>query len=192
MSKVDDTTLLQWIASGKQEENDRAFSYLYRDYYDLIEKVVIANSGKPADAEDIFQDALIVLFHQVKKGNFTLTSSLKTYLYSICRNLWLKKLRHLNRVVTLSDTLQQYVNIEESHFKTLEVNEEKVMIARFLEQLGQGCREILVYFYFDRLKMAEIAQRMNLSGEQVAKNKKSGCLKKLKDLISRSSYFKEK
>jgi len=190
MPNIDDTTLLRLIASSKEQENDQAFRHLYQTCFGVIQKSILSNSGKDTDAEDIFQDALIVLYHQIKKGNLTLTSSLQTYLYSICRNLWLKKLRRSSREVELSDGLQQYVAIEESHLKTLEVDEEKVVIAKFLNQLDKGCKEVLTYFYFEKIRMAEIAKRMGLSSEQVAKNKKAGCMKKLKALFMQSEYFR--
>lgn len=190
MPILDDNILLQLIRSTKEADNDRAFEYCYREFYALIEKNVLANSGDARDAEDIFQDGLIVLYHQIKKDQLNLTCSLRTYLYSICRNLWLKKLRKSSRVVELSDALQQYVTIEESHLKTLEKTEEKEVIAGFLDQLNEGCRKILLYFYFDKIRMAEIAERMGLSGEQVAKNKKAGCMKKLKTLMQQAKYFK--
>ncbi len=186
----EDTTLIKLIQSGKAMDNDRAFKQLYQTHKDPIFNMVVNNSGDPEDAEDIFQDGLIVLYHQIKKGSHELNCSLKTYLYSICRNLWLKKLRTSSRVVKLSDTLKHYIPIEESSLRTLEENEQKKVISEFLDQLGEGCKTILTKFYFEKIKMTEIAQRMGLANEQVAKNKKSGCMKKLKVLMKNSSFFK--
>lgn len=190
MPILDDITLITLIQSDKRSDNDRAFKYFYQDFYSIIEKNILANSGDEQDAEDIFQDGLIVLYHQIKKNQLHLTCSLSTYFYSICRNLWLKRLRKSSRVVELSDTLQQYVAVEESHLKTLEKTEEKKMVASFLDQLNESCRQILFYFYFEKIRMTEIAERMGLSGEQVAKNKKASCMKKLKALIKQAKYFK--
>ena len=190
MLKYDDITLINLIKSARQRENDKAFKHLYEEYFSVIQKVVYANSGDGQDAEDIFQDGLIVLYHQIKKDKLDLTCSLKTYLYSICRNLWLKKLRRSSKIVELSDTLQQYVSIEESHIKVLEENEQKKIIADYLDQLNEGCRKILLYFYFEKIKMSEIAELTGLGSEQAAKNKKSGCMKKLSALMKNSHYFK--
>jgi len=60
-----------------------------------------------------------------------------------------------------------------------------------LESLGGNCKRILVLYYFDRLKMKEIAEVMNFANDQVAKNKKSSCLKKLKAKISESPRLKD-
>ena len=163
---------------------------MYKEYRGVIQNVVLKNNGDQQDAEDIFQDGIIVLYNQAKKPNFELNCAVKTYLYSICRNLWLKKLRKFNRVVELTDSIKQHVTIEESQLKTLEVTEEKEILAGYLDQLSEGCHKILKYFYFEKKKMAEIADLMDLANEQGAKNKKSMCMKKLRSLMKASKYFK--
>ncbi len=190
MSEYDDNALIELIKSNKPSENDKAFKQLYRVYFSVIQKIILNNSGDDQDAEDIFQDGLIVLYHQIKKGNLDLNCSLKTYLYSVCRNLWLKKLRKKSRIVELSDTLKSYIPIEDSHLKTLEESEQKKIVRLHLDQLSSGCKDILLYFYFEKIKMSEIAHLMNLANQQVAKNKKAGCMKKLKALMKDSSFFK--
>ena len=191
MSEIDDKELMSLLKSTRESDNDRAFRYMYASYREMIQQVIIKNKGDQQDGEDVFQDALIVLFNQAKKSDFELRCTIKTYLYSICRNLWLKKLRKSGRMVELTDTVQQYVVVEESQLKTLEVTEEKEIIASFLGKLSAGCQQILKYFYFERKKMSEIADLMGLATEQGAKNKKSTCMKKLKSIMKESSHFKE-
>lgn len=191
MQSDNDKELIKLVKSANQKDNNLAFKQFYARYFDLIQNIILKNNGSEKDAEDVFQDALIVFYHQVKKGKLDLTCSLKTYLYSICRNIWLKKLRSQKRVVQLSDTLKEYIPIEESILKTLEENEQKQQIRSLLDQLSPGCRDILLHFYFEKLKMSEIAKIMNLANEQVAKNKKAGCMKKLKALMGTSFFLKQ-
>ena len=70
-------------------------------------------------------------------------------------------------------------------FKTDEVaifnmmkEEEQSEVRRLMEQLGEGCRKVLVSYYYKRMRMREIAENMGYSSEQVAKNRKSDCMKK--------------
>ena len=163
---------------------------MYNAYLGMIQNVVSNNNGDSQDGEDIFQDGMIVLFNQARKEDFELRCTVKTYLYSICRNLWLKKLRKSKKVVELTDTIKQFVTVDESQLKTLEVTEEKEIISSYIGQLSEGCQEILKYFYFDKKKMSEIADLMGLANEQGAKNKKSGCMKKLKSMMKDSNHFK--
>src|SRR4028118_1813950 len=76
-----------------QKKEEPAFMLLYKFYYPSIKHYIQKNQGNNADAEDIFQESIIVLFEKIDSPDFILTSSLKTYLFAIARNLWLKRLR---------------------------------------------------------------------------------------------------
>lgn len=182
--------IINWILSPDQVKNDQAFTYIYQNYFGMIENFILANNGKVGDAEDIFQDALIAFFNQVKNKNLKLTCGVQTYLYSICRNLWLKRLRKTNKITELTDAIKQYVTIDENHFDILIKDEESNLVAQMLNQIGKDCKQILLFFYFEKNKMSEIADKMNLANQQVAKNKKSNCMKKLKSLVKDSDFFK--
>jgi RNA polymerase sigma factor (sigma-70 family) len=93
MQKPTDTETLR----GLQNREEAAYQVLYRCYYPVVEKFVLRNSGTRADARDLFQDALVVLWQQTSREGFTLTSSLQTYLFAISRNLWLKRLEKAQR-----------------------------------------------------------------------------------------------
>ena len=71
-------------------------------------------------------------------------------------------------------------------------NEESNLVAQMLDQIGKDCKQILLFFYFEKNKMSEIANKMNLANEQVAKNKKSNCMKKLKSFTSKETCLKQK
>lgn len=189
--RPNDDNLLEWIRLGSQSENDKAFKIIYQNYFKVIEKFVMTNNGVAKDAEDIFQDALIVLFHQVKSNDLILNCSLQTYLYSICRNLWLKKLRKSGKITELTDVIKQHITINENQLETLIVTEQNQLVSDLLDQIGGDCKKVLLYFYFEKKKMTEIAEKMNLANEQVAKNKKFNCLKKLKSLVKASTFYQD-
>ncbi|MFK8005213.1 MAG: RNA polymerase sigma factor [Saprospiraceae bacterium] len=190
MQQLNEEEIIKWIFSPNQIKNDQAFTFIYQNYFGMIEKFTLSNNGKVDDAEDIFQDALIIFFNQVKNKNLKLTCSLPTYLYSICRNLWLKKLRKNKRTTELTDVIKQYVTIGENHFDILIKEEESSIVAQMLDQIGKDCKKVLLFFYFEKNRMSEIAEKMNLANEQVAKNKKLNCMKKLKTLVKGSDFFK--
>ena len=89
MPTLTENTLLDQL---KNEQNT-SFELLYRLYYPTVAAYVTRNSGNTADADDIFQETIMILLQQVRKADFVLTSSLKTYLVAIARNLWLNRLR---------------------------------------------------------------------------------------------------
>ena len=93
MQTISDNTLLDQL----KNEDNASFEILYKFYYPSIEAHITQNFGNTEDAEDVFQEAIIVLLQKVRQENFVLTSSLKTYLFAIARNLWLKRLRDNKR-----------------------------------------------------------------------------------------------
>ncbi len=77
--------LLQGLAANEKN----AIETIYRENYSIIQSFIIKNNGYPEDARDIFQEAMIVLYEKAKSDSFELSCQIKTYLYSVCRRLWL-------------------------------------------------------------------------------------------------------
>jgi len=107
--------------------NDRkAIETIYKRHYNMVQALVLNNSGYPDDARDIFQEAMIVLYEKVRSGSFELNCQLKTFLYSVCRRLWLKRLGQLKRSFSEVENLQDTVPIEDE----LERHEQRTGIFR--------------------------------------------------------------
>ena len=138
----------------------------------------------------MFQDAVTIFYEQVVSENLQLTCAVKTYLYSICRNQWSNQLRK-RKEEDLHDDGQEYIDINESQLELLIETEAGKLIAQLINQMSEECQKVLQYFYFDQMKMKKIAEAMNYSGEQIAKNKKSKCLKTLRNLVQNSSFYKK-
>jgi len=189
MQNHSDTEIISLLQAADTRKNDEGLRILYTLFFPSISYFIKENSGKPEDAEDIFQEGILVLFNQIKKGELVLTCQLKTYFYSICRNLWLKVIKKRRiKTVDIQDK-EAFVDIESSTLETIEVNEEKQAMLELLKQLGEDCQSVLTYFYYERIKMKEIAIRMNFANDQVARNKKVKCLKQLTKIMNTSPFF---
>ena len=80
------------VVFGILNDSKHTLNQLYKSYFPMILQFILSNNGDEDDAKDIFQESIIVLYNKVKSGNFELTSKLKTFIYSVCRRLWLKRL----------------------------------------------------------------------------------------------------
>ena len=170
-----DSEVLARIIKG----DESALDYLYKKYYRMMTKLVITNSGTEEEAKDIFQDALIVFWRKVTSGNLVLTSKISTYIYSICLNLWRKELDRKSRQSNEHKDDVEYIDID---------REERIRIVRkCINELGEICRRILMYYYFDGLSMSDIAEKIGYSTTDTAKTKKYKCKKKL-DALVKSKY----
>ncbi|MFA0962448.1 RNA polymerase sigma factor [Roseivirga sp. BDSF3-8] len=182
--------IMSGLASGDEKSENRFMTYLYNEYYGLIESFVMKNSGTKDDACDVFQDSLIVLYHKANDGGFELSCSVKTYLYSVSRNLWMDKLRqNSNRARLLDD--HEFEKVQESDMNVLLENERSEIVASLLKELGDKCRSVLTLFYYHKKSMKEIAGTLEMASEAVARNKKHACLKKFRDMIGENESLKQ-
>jgi len=160
--------------------------YLYDKNFNSVMKYITSNSGNKQDAEDIFQEALTIFVLKVQDGSYRKESSIGTLLYAIAKNLWFKQLaaRRTEEKTTLRDT--QFAEIEELSKqleKRIGAQQAEQHINNIIGQLGK-CREILTYFFIDRLSLEEINQRMpEYKNPDVIKVTKHNCFKKMLEKI---------
>ncbi|MCC5929407.1 MAG: sigma-70 family RNA polymerase sigma factor [Cyclobacteriaceae bacterium] len=172
-----DSEIIAKISQG----DEKALEYLYRKYFSMMKRSILKNNGTEDEAKDIFQDALIVFWQKVTSGNLVLSSKISTYLYSICQNLWRKELDRKKRLSNEEKDEEVYIkNDEEERLK---------IVTDCINQLGDTCKKLLTYHYFDGLPMSEIADKLGFSNTDTAKTKKYKCKQRLYELI-RSKYSK--
>ena len=173
MRSLDDQSVVTYLQSGDTKSQEEAFRFIYRQFYGLVESLVVTNSGEKEETPDLFQDVVIVLFNQIKKPDFNLRHSLKSFIYAIAKNLWLMKLRRdKQQPMQLDETIPEVI-LDDNHFETLANNEKKHLVKSLILKLGEECQRIIHLFYYQKMRMAQIQEALSLTSEQVAKNKKS-------------------
>lgn len=155
--------------------DEKALEFLYKKYYRMMTKMVITNSGTEEEARDIYQDALIVFWQKATSGNLVMTSKISTYIYSICQNLWRKELDRKKRLTNESSDASVSMDTESA--------EREKIIARCIDQLGETCKKVLMYYYFEEMSMQDIADKLGFANTDTAKTKKYKCKKKLDELV---------
>ena len=81
------------ILKDLKSDNNSAFGDLYKRYFKMVQRYVVNNSGNTEDAEDVFQDTMVVLIEKLRRQDFVLSATLKTYIFAISKYIWLKRLR---------------------------------------------------------------------------------------------------
>lgn len=183
MEQLSDDQIFKDLRSENKNTKDSALTYLYTRHYPVIAAYIEKNSGTVEDAADIFQDAIIVFYEKVRFEQLDLNCSIRTYIFSVSKHLWLNKLRSQKKMTSLDNEVQA-IKVPAESLSILESSEQEKLIAQLLAKMGEDCRKVLNYYYFERLKMKEIATNMGFANEQVAKNKKSKCMNKLKALVA--------
>ncbi len=190
MMNPSDEEILHRLQFGESNEVDQALSHLHRKVYQMVVRFVKRYRGESADAEDVFQDGLVALYKLARQGKLPSDVNVDAYLFSICKNLWFKQLNKRKETVDLEKVAFD-LPVEEVQLFSLLSEERQSLIEQLFLHLGEGCKKILTYYYYDRLRMKRIAELMEYANEQVAKNKKSNCMKRLKELLTAHPILKE-
>lgn len=178
MSKASYTDL-EYI-EGLRQNNDVVLRALYKKFYNIVLKYVVNNSGNSEAAEDIYQEAIIVLYENVQKPAFQLNCQLQTFIYSIAKRLWLKQLRNSSHLAKLQGDDEEFVDVDDEISDHLKKEADIEKMNRGLESLGEPCRTLLKDFYVYRLSMDEISEKFGYTNADNAKTQKYKCLQRLK------------
>jgi RNA polymerase sigma factor (sigma-70 family) len=168
---MDEKEIFDRICNG----DEKALEFVYKKYYRMMTKLVITNSGTEDEARDIYQDALVVFWQKARSGKLVMTSKISTYVYSICLNLWRKELDRKKRLSNEEKDVPQMMDMDTA--------EREKIIAKCIDQLGETCKRVLMFYYFDELSMQEIADKMGFANTDTAKTKKYKCKQKLDELV---------
>jgi RNA polymerase sigma factor (sigma-70 family) len=170
-SSMSEKEIFERICKG----DEKTLEYLYKKYYRMMTKLVITNSGTEEEARDVYQDALIVFWQKATSGNLVMTSKISTYIYSICQNLWRKELDRKKRLSNEEKDVAVSIDTE--------TEERNKIIAKCIDQLGDTCKKVLMYYYFEEMSMQDIAEKLGFANTDTAKTKKYKCKKKLDELV---------
>lgn len=143
----------------------------------MMTNLVLRGGGTETEAEDVYQEALIAFWQKASSGNLVLTSKISTYIYSICQNQWRKELDRKSRLSNVEKDGEEYQQHEES--QNLKI------VMDCIEELGDPCKSILTYYYFDGLSMTDIAGKLGFANTDTAKTKKYKCKKRLDSKIKK-------
>ncbi|ADB39266.1 RNA polymerase sigma factor [Spirosoma linguale] len=167
---LSDAQLLSQLRAG----SNQGFTMLYRHIYPSVEHFVIQNSGSQEEAKDLFQETLVVLLTTIQSPDFQLTSSLKTYVFGISRNLWLKKLNKAARWTGLEnaeDISIQPVSVELKNPPTV-----FEQVTAILAKLTLRCQTLLLTIFFQKRSITDIVQDEGYASVHSAQNQKYKCL----------------
>ena len=173
----------QLLLKGLAGNEATAIETIYRENYGIIQSFILKNNGYYEDARDIFQEAMIVLYEKAASESFVLSCQIKTYLYSVCRRLWLKKLQQSQRYNPVIDINQEITPVEDE----LEAHEKKdadfILMEKAVNKIGEPCKSLLEAYYFQKRTMPEIANIFGYTNADNAKTQKYKCLVRLKKIF---------
>lgn len=170
------------VSALRNENNSVVLKELYKTHYPMVVNLVCSNSGTEQEAKDVYQECLIAFYDRVRQPGFTLTCKIKTYLYAVCRRLWLKRLSEKKRFPDIAPG-EVFPQIEEEMAEIEEAEKKFLFIGKSLDNLGEPCRSIIEDFYVRDLSMDDIRDKHGYTSAENAKNQKYKCLQRLKKIF---------
>ena len=156
-----------------------ALKSLYDKLRPSVIKYIKQNHGSPTEAQDVLQDAIVAVYTSIVKKKFRGESTVSTFTYSVVRNLWINKLKRKkieSKYIESSEEPNKTQSIIPSYFH----HEKREAIEGVFSMLGSDCKDLLVKIYYNNYSMKDIVATFSYENEQVARNKKYKCMKRLK------------
>jgi RNA polymerase sigma factor (sigma-70 family) len=173
----------EWLVKGLMESRESCIKFIYREYFPMIMSIVGSQHGNMEDAEDIFHDGLIIIFNRLKNKRFTLNCSLKTYLFSVCKNLWRRRLERKYRLLYATDSyLHEDAGAYHKEAEEEEYIEKFRLYKKHLTEMPEFCR-ILLTLYISKTPLHDIARIMNYKDSEYVKARKYYCKNLLRKKI---------
>jgi RNA polymerase sigma factor (sigma-70 family) len=183
MPIVKQETKDEQLLAGLAQNDKQAIETLYKENFGMVQSFILNNNGSSDDARDVFQEAMIVLYEKATSRGFELTAQIKTYIYSVCRRLWLKRLQQMQRFGAPVENLAETVQVEEELEAHDKRNEAFVTMEKALLHIGEPCKSLLEAYYLQKKNMQEISIQFGYTNADNAKNQKYKCLTRLKKLF---------
>jgi RNA polymerase sigma factor (sigma-70 family) len=164
------------IVTGLRKRDNRVLQYIYKNSFTPVRQLIISNAGSENDAEDIFQEALIIIFKKIKEEQeFELTAAFTTYIYSISRLLWLKHLRNIKKIEIdpLNRDHEERIEFEEPS-PVQDMDLRHAIYQRTLMKIPEDCQKILRLTGQD-ISSKEIAKQLGFRSENYVRKRRHFC-----------------
>jgi DNA-directed RNA polymerase specialized sigma24 family protein len=167
------------LIEGNKKQNEKVIAEIYNRFFPSIRQFIYKNNGSIDDARDIFNDAIVVILLKVREDVLELNCSLKTYIYAICRNLWLKKIKaekiDLIPYDEIEDTMYSADVVEEELYN---VSRAHLLFQKHLVRMNTTCQDLIGAF-LEGKSFKEITEEMDFENEGYARKRKYRCVKLL-------------
>jgi len=189
--KIEEQEIPSLIRQGK----DRVvIPLLYKILFPKVKAYILRNRGSKEDADDVFQDAVLLFYTQVVENKFNDKYTVYGYVYRLSINRWLNKIRKDKKLVFVEGLQDEEDRVDErADMRALNVllNHENVL-RKLFSGIGEKCIEILTYTIYYNLMLEDIVLRMGFTSEGAVKMQLKRCKGKLYKEIEKDPSLIEK
>jgi RNA polymerase sigma factor (sigma-70 family) len=166
--------------------NDAAvIDEIYKNCAKQVKSYICFNNGSADDASDIFQEALIDIYHQAKNKDLQLTCPFNAFIFLVCKRKWFNELKKRQLIPVTNSGDDVLPTIGEDTFALAEElenqNEQNSRFYAAFEKLGERCKEVIQWSMKGEAQEI-IAEQMGVTYGYLRK-KKSECMAALIKMV---------
>lgn len=180
-AKITDEVIISALLGGV-DQRELVFKYFYQNsgYRSWVLDYVCSNQGDLPSAEDVFQEAVIILDRSIRENKYEGISSIKTYFFGIAKQYWFNQRRRMNKTIHLEipDGPDQSLSIEDNLLQ----EDIRNLIDDILLKIGEQCKKVLSLYKLS-LSNKEISAELGLSSPELAKKYTYRCREKFKAYV---------
>lgn len=175
-----------------KDNSSQGIDEIYALYSDNVKRYILKNSGNIDDAADIFQEALIDIYHLAHKPAFVLTCPFEAFLITVCKRKWFNILKKRTRN-PVTNSIEDVYTIKDDDVRVSEAYadqiEEENTVLHVVETMGDRCKSI-IKACMGKDPQDKIAESLGISYAYLRK-KKSECMGLLRKKVKEHPLFKK-
>ena len=175
---------IKGIATGDK----KTLTAFYTHNFPAVKAYVHLNKGKLEDAEDVFQEALVLIYQKLNKGELQVRTSIHAYCFGVCKNIWRNRLK--SHKLVYGEIPELYLSdADVALTKEMERMERDALYRKYFMRLNSTSRQIWKLF-FEGKNTKEVATLMGAT-EGYVRKAKFDSKKKLLEMIECDPLFAE-
>ena len=145
--------------------DSKTFEFIYSTYAKDIRRFLFFKTQDVDTAEDILQDTFVKLWDNCNNVDY---NKVKSYLYSIAKNMFLNRIKHQKVVLKYNEQHKKHDTNESPEFVMLE-KEFMEKLEKTIASLPEKQREVFLLNRIENKKYKDIAEMLNISVKAVEK-----------------------
>ncbi|MCT8338787.1 sigma-70 family RNA polymerase sigma factor [Flavobacteriaceae bacterium TK19130] len=181
----------QRYVDGLAQNDTAIINAIYKNFVPKVIGYIRKNSGSEAQAQDLIQEVLMVIYDQAHQQDLKLTCPFDAYFFLLCKRKWFNQLKkkRLQKVTINEEIVSEHKEADQFAFETAIFEEKQSLFNDMFKKLGKACQDLLkVVFELDDMK--KTAEKLDIS-YAYARKKKSLCIGQLTELIQASPKYEQ-
>jgi len=179
----------QEIIDGIMLGDEITLASFYRQHLPYIKNHILKKGGSKEDAEDIFQDALLVMYLKLKSNDTLISTTIGAYFYGVCKNLWLNRLRKERKWLIADILADDFKDPQTAITDQIQQKDRKKLFNTYFSTLHTSTKQLWSLF-FEEKNSKEVSLAMGYT-EKYVRKKKCETKKELIQTISKDPLYKE-